>query len=57
MALMLRQAMLINGILHNSEVWSDLKMEEGKLLESVDEYLLRSIFKAHTKNPKEFLFL
>ena len=48
-ALILREAMLINGILHNSEAWSDLKLEDVKLLEDVDEFLLRSIFKAHSK--------
>ena len=48
-ALVLRQAMLLNGILHNSEVWSDLKLNEVKLLEEVDEFLIRSIFKAHSK--------
>ena len=56
-ALILRQAMLINGILHNSEAWSDIKLEDIKMLEDVDEYLLRSIFKAHSKTPLEFLHL
>ena len=55
--LILRQAMLINGILHNSEVWSDLILSEVKLLEDVDEYLLRSIFRAHSKTSLEFLHL
>ena len=49
--------MLINGILHNSEVWSDLKINEIKMLEEVDEFLLRSIFKAHSKTSLEFLYL
>ena len=49
--------LLINGILHNSEAWSDLKLEDIKLLEDVDEYLLRSIFKAHSKTSIELLHL
>ena len=50
-ALILRQAMLINGRLHNSEAWSDVKDSDVKLLEDIDEHLLRSIFKAHSKTP------
>ena len=56
-ALILRQAMFLNGILHNSEVWSDLKLEDVKMLEQVDNYLLRSMFNAHSKTPIEFLHL
>ena len=56
-ALILRQAMLINEILHNSEAWSDLKLDDVKLLEDVDEFLLRSIFKSHSKTSIEFLHL
>ena len=49
-ALILRQAMLINGMLYSTEAWSDFQ-------DAVDEYLLRSIFKAHRKTPLEFLYL
>ena len=52
-----RQALLLNGILHNSEVWSDLKLSDIKLLEDVDEHLLRSLFKAQSKTSIEFLHL
>ena len=55
--LILRQAMLLNGMLHSSEVWSDIKKDEIKLLEDVEEYFLRSIFKAHRKTPLEFIYL
>ena len=55
--LKLRQAMLINGFLHNSEAWSDINMEEIEMLEDVDELLLRNIFNAHSKTPLEFLHL
>ena len=56
-ALILRQAMLINGMLFNSEAWSDVKDADIKQLEDVDEFLLRSIFKAHSKTSLEFLHL
>ena len=55
--LILRQAMLINGMLSSSEAWSDVKDGDIKLLEDVDEFLLRSIFKAHSKTPLKFLHL
>ena len=54
MGLKLRQAMLINGILFNSEVWH---VEHVKALEKVDEHLLRSLLQCHSKTPLEFLFL
>ena len=56
-ALILRQAMLINGMLYSSEVWSDVKDSDIELLEDVDEFFLRSIFRAHSKTPLEFLHL
>ena len=55
--LKLRQAMLLNGILFNSEAWHDVKEKEVKMLESVDEHLLRSLVAAHSKTPLEFLYL
>jgi len=56
-ALKLREAMLLNGILFNSESWHGLTKKQIDSLESVDEYLLRNILKAHSKTPKEFLYL
>ena len=55
--LKLRQAMLINGIFFKSEAWHNIHEAELKLLESVIEYLLRSLVKAHSKTPLEFLYL
>ena len=55
--LKLRQAMLINGVLFNSEAWHDVTNKEIKLLESVDEHLLRSLVKGHAKTPLVFLYL
>ena len=55
--LQLRQAMLVNGMLFNSEAWHAVSEKEIKLLETVDEYLLRSLVKGHSKTPLEFLYL
>ena len=55
--LRLRQAMLLNGILFNSEAWYDISETEIKMLEAVDEHLLRALVKAHSKTALEFLYL
>ena len=55
--LQLRQAMLLNGILYNSEAWHDISDDDIKVLESIDEHLLRSLVKAHSKTPLEFLYM
>ena len=47
--LMLRQAMLLNGVLFNSEAWHGVSLDDIKTLESVDEQLSRSIINAHSK--------
>ena len=38
-------------------VWYDLKSSQYEVLEQVDEYLLRKILNAHSKTPKEMLYL
>ena len=55
--LKLRQAMLLNGILFNSEAWHNISETEIRILETVDEYLLRALVKAHSKTALEFLYL
>ena len=55
--LRLRQAMLINGIMFNSEVWHSVTDRDMEILEKVDESLLRGILSAHAKTPKETLYL
>ena len=55
--LKLRQAMLINGILYNSEAWQGIDEKDMILLEKVDEALLRGILTAHPKIPLEALYL
>jgi hypothetical protein len=56
-ALRLREAMLINGILFNSEAWHGVTAAQIAKLEKIDVDLLRSILKAHRKIPSEFLNL
>ena len=56
-ALRLREAMLINGILHNSEAWHGVTDAHIATLESLDLTLLRGILNAHGKTTKEFLYL
>ena len=53
----MRQAMLINGIMFNSEAWHDIEDKDIKPLEKVDEALLRGLLNAHAKTPVEALYL
>jgi hypothetical protein len=56
-AFKLREAMLLNGILFNSEAWHGVTKLQIKELEKIDENLIRRILKAHSKTPLEFLYL
>ena len=55
--LKLRQAMLLNGVLYSSEAWHGVTDSDIKLLETIDEHLLRSLVNGHAKTPIEFLYL
>ena len=55
--LQMRQAMFLNGVLFNSEVWPKLTITEITELEKIDHRLLRTICKAHSKTQIEFLYL
>ena len=55
--LQLRQAMLLNSILFNSEAWHGVSDVELGQLEKVDEALLRGLLNAHSKVPLESLYL
>ena len=55
--LRLRQAMLVNGILFNSEAWHGVSKADLSVLEKVDESLLRGLLKGHSKLPLEALYL
>ena len=54
-ALLLRQAMLINGILYNSEAWHGVTNAHLVKLEVIYTALLKGILKAQRKTPTEFL--
>ena len=56
-SLILRESMLLNGILPNSEVWYNVTDDHITLLESADNDLMRKIFKAHSKTAIELFFL
>ena len=56
-AMKLREVMLLNGILYNSEAWHGVTKKHVKTLEAIDEAGLRGILKAHSKTPTEFLCL
>ena len=56
-ALKLREVMLLNGIMFNSEAWHGVTKKHIKSLEVIDQQLLRGILKAHGKTPSEFLYL
>ena len=51
-ALKLREAMLINGILYNSEAWHGVTSAQIAKLEAVYESRLRNKLKAHSKQSK-----
>ena len=55
--LKLREVMLLNGILFNSEARHGVTKKHIKSLEVIDQQLLKGILKAHSKTPSEFLYL
>ena len=55
--LQLRQAMFVNGVLFNTEVWHGLKQADLDMLSIVDHKILRYIIQAHAKTHNEFLYL
>ena len=56
-ALILREAMLVNGILTNAEVWYKLTEKNLTTLESADLCLFRKIFGANQKKATELFYL
>ena len=56
-ALLLRESLLINGTLTNSEVWYGLKNSEIQSLENLDLSFFRSIFEVPHTVPSVSLFL
>ena len=55
--LILRQAMLLNGILFNSETWHGIKDADIESFEKVDQFLLKGLAKQHPKGPTAALYL
>ena len=55
--LQLRQAMLINGLLYNSEAWQGIEEKDIISFEKIDQTLLRGVLSAHPKIPTEALYL
>ena len=52
----LRQALWINGVLHNSEVWQELTEQDKKELNKIYHYILKLIIDSHSKAPIEQLY-
>ena len=55
--MLLRNSMLVNSILFNSEAWHGIVKNDEQVLSRVDESLLQALFSAHSKTPKEEFFL
>ena len=56
-ALLLREAMFLNGILYNSEVWYGMTSSEMNEFEKLDRLLLRKILGAPFSTPQEAFYL
>ena len=55
--LLLREAMFINGILTNVEIWYTITKEEMKEFEDLDKTMLRKILQVPFSTPSEAYFL
>ena len=55
--MLMRTAMLVNGIMFNSEDWHGVTMADVSDLERVDEALLRGVVDGHSKIPLAALYL
>ena len=53
----LREAILINGMLFGGAAWYDISEKNLRTLEKIDESLLRQVLGAHSKTPLEALYL
>ena len=53
----MRMSLLSSSLISNSESWVGLTKKNITDLETVDEQLLRKILSAHSKTPKELLYL
>ena len=55
-ALVLRDAMLVNGVLTNAEVWLGLTQSDIKKLEEVDKIFMRQLFRVPKTCPVESFY-
>ena len=53
----MRSSLFLSSLISNSEAWVNLSAKNISDLESLDEKLLRDILSAHSKTPKELLYL
>ena len=56
-ALVLREAKLINSIMVNSKVWHNVQLKHIQSLEKSDTDLLKNILKAHAKTSNEAFYI
>ena len=56
-AILLREAIFINGILTNSEIWYSVSESEIQEFENLDRMLLRRILKVPISTPQESFYL
>ena len=56
-AFLLRETMLLNGMLTNLEVWHPISHCQMEVLEKIDTHFLRKVLKCHSKTPTEALYL
>ena len=54
---LMRNSWLVNSMLYNSEAWHATVRDDVEILNRVDESLLAGLVSAHSKTPKEALFL
>ena len=52
----LRNSILLSSLLFSSEAWYNVRQRQIQDLEMADETLLRKIFAAHSKTPKELFY-
>ena len=56
-AIMLRDSILINGMIYNIEAWSNLTKEDIEELSKIDRLYLSKIFNVPRSKPKESFYL
>ena len=52
----LRQAMFVNGVLLNGEIWNSTSQEDKKKLEAIDNQVMQVVCGSHAKTAMECLY-